>query len=148
MRWKGQVYSMPSWDGKHDKEEILRSCSTGRKNLRSYRSLSNDEWFLFGLDSVVKGEDYGNMTNGEILRLRSAFLNSEGRSIALFLHHHPVSVGTSLVIFVSLIMLMCFLNCVASIRYVLLELVMRIRCVNSSLVIPWCQFLPHCAHNG
>ena len=83
--------------GNHDNCETLPACSSGRNKLRNIDSFSNSTWSLYSLDTVVRGEDYGSISDSEILRLTSSFAAVKDQKVALFMHHHPLSVGTPLV---------------------------------------------------
>lgn len=83
--------------GNHDNHETLQVCGSGRNKLRSIESFSNSAWSLYSLDTVVRGEDYGSISDSEILRLTSLLAAGKDQKIALFMHHHPLSVGTPLV---------------------------------------------------
>ncbi len=83
--------------GNHDNHETLQVCGSGRNNLRNIESFSNSAWSLYSLDTVVRGEDYGAISDSEILRLSALLAAVKDQKIALFMHHHPLSVGTPLV---------------------------------------------------
>lgn len=83
--------------GNHDNYEILQACSSARNKLRDIESFSNSAWCLYSLDTVVRGEDYGSISDSEILRLTASLAAVQDQKIALFMHHHPLSVGTPLV---------------------------------------------------
>jgi len=83
--------------GNHDNNETLQSCSSGRNKLRSIESFSNSAWCLYSPDTVVRGEDHGAISDCEILRLTASLAAVKDQKIALFMHHHPLSVGTPLV---------------------------------------------------
>lgn len=83
--------------GNHDNHETLLACSSGRNKLRSIDTFSDSAWCLCSLDTVVRGEDYGAISESEILRLTSLLETVKDQKIALFMHHHPFSVGTPLV---------------------------------------------------
>lgn len=81
----------------HDNYETLQACSSARNKLRDIESFSNNAWRLYSLDTVVRGEDYGSISDSEILRLTTSLAAVQDQKIALFMHHHPLSVGTPLV---------------------------------------------------
>ena len=83
--------------GNHDNNETLQACSSGRNRLRGVESFSNSAWLLYSLDTVVTGEDSGAIADSEILRLTTLLATAQDQKIALFMHHHPLSVGTPLV---------------------------------------------------
>jgi len=83
--------------GNHDNNKTLQACSSGRKNICNIESFSDSTWRLYSLDTVVNGEDYGFIPDHEILRLTSSLTAEKDQKIALFMHHHPLSVGTPLV---------------------------------------------------
>jgi len=83
--------------GNHDNHETLLSCSSARNKLRDIESFSNSTWYLSSLDTVVRGEDYGSISDSEILRLTASLTAVQDQKVALFMHHHPLSVGTPLV---------------------------------------------------
>lgn len=83
--------------GNHDDHEILQSCSSGCKRLKNIQTFSNSTWCLYSLDTVVRGEDYGTISESEILRLTAFLRTIKDQKIALFMHHHILSVGTPLV---------------------------------------------------
>lgn len=83
--------------GNHDHNDTLQACASGNNNLRNIESFSNCSWGLYSLDTVVNGEDSGFISDREILRLTSSLSAAKDQKIALFMHHHPLSVGTPLV---------------------------------------------------
>ena len=83
--------------GNHDHNDTLQACASDRTNLRNIENFSDNNWGLYSLDTVVTGEDYGFISDSEILRLTSLLATKKDQNIALFMHHHPLSVGTPLV---------------------------------------------------
>lgn len=52
------------------------------------------QWLLLGLDSHVPGEVYGELSERSLARLAADLAADAGRPTLLFLHHHPVEVGS------------------------------------------------------
>lgn len=52
---------------------------------------------MLSIDSVVDNEDFGWVSNQALETLEEAIISSENKKIAIFLHHHPLPVGTPIV---------------------------------------------------
>lgn len=83
--------------GNHDNNQILQACSAGRSHLWNIERFSDHHWGLYSVDTVVHGEDYGLIPEHEVLRLTAILAAAKYPKIALFMHHHLLSVGTPLV---------------------------------------------------
>ncbi len=83
--------------GNHDDVGNLYAAMEIAKNAVTVEQLSNASWALFGLNSVVPGEDYGIIHNDTLYKLRENLKNTTCENIAIFLHHHLIPVGTPLV---------------------------------------------------
>ena len=52
-------------------------------------------WLLLGLDSHVPGEVYGQLGQPSLDQLSGWLAEDESRPVLIFLHHHPVDVGSA-----------------------------------------------------
>ena len=70
-----------------------------RKQGGSYdiNSFEDDEWRLLSIDSVVDNEDFGRISTQSLDMLEKAIVASGNKKVAVFLHHHPIPVGTPIV---------------------------------------------------
>ncbi|OON42062.1 hypothetical protein BTJ39_02600 [Izhakiella australiensis] len=55
------------------------------------------DWYITAVDTVVEGEDYGLISATNLARLEAQLAASQHDNIALFMHHHPLAVGTPIV---------------------------------------------------
>ena len=83
--------------GNHDDLGHLDAAMKAAKNAVTVEQLSSASWALFGLNSVVPGEDYGVIRKETLSKLREDLIGTACENIAIFLHHHPIPVGTPLV---------------------------------------------------
>lgn len=83
--------------GNHDDVGNLDAAMKVAKNAVTVEQLSNASWALFGLNSVVPGEDYGIIHKDALHKLREDVKGTTRENIAIFLHHHLIPVGTPLV---------------------------------------------------
>ncbi|MBG6243970.1 hypothetical protein CS369_02365 [Candidatus Symbiopectobacterium sp. 'North America'] len=83
--------------GNHDDIGNLDVAIKVAKNAVTVEQLSSASWALFGLNSVVPGEDYGVIRKETLYKLREGLKGTACENIAIFLHHHLIPVGTPLV---------------------------------------------------
>ncbi|MCW2478558.1 metallophosphoesterase family protein [Candidatus Symbiopectobacterium sp. NZEC135] len=83
--------------GNHDDIEHLDAAMKAAKHAVTVEQLSSASWALFGLNSVVPGEDYGVIRKETLYKLREDLTGTACENIAIFLHHHLIPVGTPLV---------------------------------------------------
>lgn len=83
--------------GNHDEIGHLDAAMNAAKHAVTVEQLSSASWALFGLNSVVPGEDYGVIRKEALYKLRANLTGTACENIAIFLHHHLLPVGTPLV---------------------------------------------------
>ncbi|ATF95444.1 3',5'-cyclic adenosine monophosphate phosphodiesterase CpdA [Cedecea neteri] len=84
--------------GNHDSAEhvlLAHQQHGGINNVDAFQ-LSDSQWRILFVNSVVKGDDYGLISPQELNQLESQLSDSD-RKTAVFLHHHLLPVGTPLV---------------------------------------------------
>lgn len=82
--------------GNHDDERVMNAVAR-KYSVNPLHFLSGEQWQLFGISSVVLGEDYGFINESTFDKLEKMLFDSQSKSVALFLHHHLFNVGTPLV---------------------------------------------------
>ncbi|WP_269936316.1 metallophosphoesterase family protein [Serratia liquefaciens] len=83
--------------GNHDDKKNLYNVGLKYGNNYDVNSFEDDEWRILGIDSVVDNEDYGLIQKNEFDFLENEVQLNSNKKIALFLHHHPIPVGTPIV---------------------------------------------------
>lgn len=93
--WHKQLWQVP---GNHDDRGLLRSAFSdlisGAAEEQIRFQFSAGPWLCVGLDTHVPGEVPGNMDADQLAWLRKLLKDSPAESVALFLHHPPVDVGS------------------------------------------------------
>ncbi len=93
--WIDRLWQVP---GNHDDRLILRNAFydrvKGDADARVNFSFAQDGWLFVGLDTHVPGEVSGNIDSQQIDWLTEQLSVSDASSVALFLHHPPVEVGS------------------------------------------------------
>ena len=79
--------------GNYDDLGNLYAAIKNAKNAVSVEQLSRESWELFGLNSVVPGEDYGILNENVLNKLRESIKGTTCENIEIFLHHHLVPIG-------------------------------------------------------
>jgi len=83
--------------GNHDDRDLIRKifpdCVEGNDGPINF-SISTGSWQLFGIDTHVPGELYGNVTNETIEWLRDLLEKNKNIPTILFQHHPPIPVQT------------------------------------------------------
>lgn len=87
-------YSFP---GNHDDPKLMSEVSSLAEHHRDLLQLSADKWSLTKIDTVVPGEDYGLISEDEISKFKDTLITNKETKIVVFMHHHPLKVGTPLV---------------------------------------------------
>lgn len=83
--------------GNHDCKNTLKNSKVKCKYITNIENISNNEWLLCQVDSTIEGQDDGLISESEVEKLQEKIVNNPRNKIALFLHHHPINVGTPLV---------------------------------------------------
>jgi len=96
--------------GNHDDKKNLNPQGFKLKNCFPIEDLSNDQWGLASVNTVIAGKDYGIVSDSEMIRLSKKLDKAIGKKIVLFMHHHPIAVGTPLVDSCNLFEAEIFLN--------------------------------------
>ncbi len=93
--WHDRLWQVP---GNHDDRRLLRSVFRdrigGTDDERITFQFSAGPWLCVGLDTHVPEEVSGNIDADQLAWLRKMLKNSPAESVALFLHHPPVDVGS------------------------------------------------------
>lgn len=93
--WRDRLHVVP---GNHDDRAVLREVfgdmvpGSGTE-LINFRIVANG-WLLVGLDTHVPGQVPGLIDQAQVDWLRQCADQSDAASIAVFLHHPPVDVGS------------------------------------------------------
>lgn len=88
------VYFIP---GNHDNKQNLHYVSEKYDRGLSVNSFCDKDWRILSVDSVVDNEDYGFIKKKDLVDFEKEVLASQSKKIAVFLHHHPIQVGTPIV---------------------------------------------------
>lgn len=83
--------------GNHDDPHNMQHLLHQALYYRDLSQLSDNNWSLVRVNTVVPGEDYGLISDSELRMLERTLQSQRDKKFALFLHHHPVKVGTPLV---------------------------------------------------
>ncbi|AQT55474.1 TPA: metallophosphoesterase [Serratia marcescens] len=83
--------------GNHDNKQVLHYVSDKYDCGLNVNSFGDKDWRILSVDSVVDNEDYGFIKNKELVDFEKEVLASRSKKIAVFLHHHPIQVGTPIV---------------------------------------------------
>lgn len=84
------VYCLP---GNHDNKVHLREALDG-KVISMPRYIVEKEWLLLFLDTSKSGEVHGEITAMQIEWTKAIITHYPNHHVALFIHHHPVPVGS------------------------------------------------------
>ncbi|WGL60782.1 metallophosphoesterase [Pigmentibacter sp. JX0631] len=86
-------------NGNHDDKETMLKTFSQFPNFEYLNTLNVANFTLVGIDSCLKGKDYGFINENELLRIKTILskLSTENRECILVLHHHPVAVNTPLI---------------------------------------------------
>lgn len=57
----------------------------------------HEHWMITTVDTNVEGKDHGFITQENLEKLEQSLVDCRGKRIAIFMHHHPLPVGTPLV---------------------------------------------------
>lgn len=83
--------------GNHDSKKNLSDVARQQGGNYDINSFEDDEWRMLTIDSVVDNEDFGWVSKQALETLEEAIISSKNKKIAIFLHHHPLPVGTPIV---------------------------------------------------
>lgn len=84
------VFCLP---GNHDRPALMdSSLNTG--TISTCKSVCSGSWEFLLLDSVLEGEEKGYLSGDELQFLHSRLLKTHADYIAVWLHHHPVDIGS------------------------------------------------------
>ncbi|HYE34405.1 MAG TPA: 3',5'-cyclic-AMP phosphodiesterase [Methylocaldum sp.] len=83
-------YCLP---GNHDDPDLMsRLLSTG--NVHVQPRIFLDKWEIICLDSTIRGQPGGRLTDGQLRLLENSLTEHPDRYILIALHHHPVPSGS------------------------------------------------------
>lgn len=86
-----RVHCVP---GNHDIRDLMRPvCCRPPFSYCAYEEIG--EWLIVGIDSCVKGDAGGRVTNAELERLSDIVVQSPARYVMVCLHHPPVPMGSA-----------------------------------------------------
>ena len=86
-------------NGNHDCKENMLSVFSNYNLFIHLQELQYNNWTFIGVDSSVKGKDYGFISEIELKKLNLSLIKSEKNNnhVAIITHHHPVPVQTPLI---------------------------------------------------
>jgi Icc protein len=84
------VYCIP---GNHDSPETMAEV-LNKPPFQVGGSAQLGDWSLILLNSFSSGDDGGRLSTKELARLRKALAANESSYAMIFIHHHPVSMGS------------------------------------------------------
>lgn len=93
-RMKLPIYEI---SGNHDNKFIMNSVFMKSSIINHVGNLNIKEWKVFHLETVQDGHDSGLCSMEQLLSIEKNIVKNNITKIALFMHHHPVPVGTPLV---------------------------------------------------
>jgi 3',5'-cyclic-AMP phosphodiesterase len=83
--------------GNHDDRNLIRKifpdCVENNEGPINF-SISTDSWQLFGIDTHVPGQLYGNISNETIEWLRNLLEQNKTKPTMIFQHHPPIHIQT------------------------------------------------------
>lgn len=82
------VYALP---GNHD--DLTTFKETGNAHQRTLITLEN--WQILCLETPVKGQVHGFLTEQALAELESTLLNNLDKHLIVCLHHHPTPIGSA-----------------------------------------------------
>ena len=83
------VYWLP---GNHDLTDIMANHQLAKHMSPCVIAMEN--WHIIMLDSTIRGKVPGNFAESELVFLREALQQAEGKHVLIALHHQPVPVGS------------------------------------------------------
>lgn len=79
--------------GNHDIRDLMRPvCGRPPFSYCAYEEIG--DWLIVGIDSCVKGEPGGYVSNEELERLAEIVHGSHAKHVMVCLHHPPVAMGS------------------------------------------------------
>lgn len=79
--------------GNHDIRDLMRPvCGRPPFSYCAYEEIG--DWLIVGIDSCVKGEPGGCVSNEELERLAEIVIGSHAKHVMVCLHHPPVAMGS------------------------------------------------------
>jgi len=83
--------------GNQDNKIRMHEQALTAKNLHSLDKIAAGKWAFLEINSLVRNEDFGFIDNSELAELEDKIRKNRDKDIAIFLHHHPLPVGTPIV---------------------------------------------------
>ena len=89
---KTKYYLMP---GNHDDVDVLnKSLNINWIKDESDYSFEYSDWFFYMLDTSKHPEEFGVLSPDQLLNLQNALLENKSKLTVIFMHHHPVKIGS------------------------------------------------------
>ncbi|MBV9576358.1 MAG: metallophosphoesterase [Gammaproteobacteria bacterium] len=88
------VYWIP---GNHDNILQMETVFNNTKNFNFTRTLSLLNWKFIFLNTKLNGSDNGFLDRSELFLLKQEIEKSDGKKLAVVMHHHPLEVNTPLI---------------------------------------------------
>jgi Icc protein len=85
------VHCLP---GNHD-DPATMAAALAHDQITCMETIDHNHWRIILLNSVVPGQDKGELSTKELERLNHALSDVPGRHALVCLHHHPVPMGCS-----------------------------------------------------
>lgn len=88
---KLRIHCVP---GNHDIRALMqKTCRVPPFSYCAYEEIG--DWLLIGIDSCVKGDAGGRVTDSELERLSLTIAESSAKHVMVCLHHPPVPMGSA-----------------------------------------------------
>lgn len=86
-------------NGNHDCKKNMWSVFSKNNYFTPLREMFYDNWFFIGIDSTIKGKDYGFVPEIELHKLKISLTKAQkdNKNIVVVTHHHPILVNTPLI---------------------------------------------------
>ena len=83
--------------GNHDNKFIMDFVFSESSQVKCFYELDQKDWKFINVNTVQDGTDSGFISENRLLIIEQEIIQNKEMKIALFMHHHPVSVGIPLV---------------------------------------------------
>ncbi|WP_237387226.1 metallophosphoesterase family protein [Xenorhabdus sp. Sc-CR9] len=85
--------------GNHDLKDNFDIAFNEKKSgyIITSGDYQNENWHIISVDTVVEKEDYGFITENNLIELERKIINNNGINTAVFMHHHAIPVNTPIV---------------------------------------------------